>query len=178
VRRIPQIRHFLKTAKREEAELAPLENVPILVFDIDNTISRRKYRDGKPNPRLDFERKIRVETIWGEEYEDTERFEIGNGVLELLQYSVLELKLLQYSVLELKLPIAIFSANPAVRNEALIPFVLQKAFPDPDNFKEVLANCPIFSNHHLIEDGKKDLNAVIDYYKTNYGNQFLWKMLS
>jgi hypothetical protein len=136
---------------RSRAELAPLENVPILVFDIDNTILRGKCRDENSNPRLDFARNITVQTISGEEYEHTERFVIGNGLLELLQYIVLELKL--------QLPIAIFSSNSAIRNEALIPLVLQKAFPEPSNFQEILANCPIFSNHHLIDDGKKDLNV-------------------
>jgi hypothetical protein len=59
-----------------------------------------------------------------------------------------------------------FIVLPSIRNEALIPILLQKAFPK--EHEEVLAISPIFSRQHVRERGKKDLQTVVEHFEQKF----------
>jgi hypothetical protein len=95
----------------------------------------------------------------------------GKGTKEIKQSCNLIpgiLELLQYIVLERKLRMAFFSAARSTRNGMLIPVILEKAFPD--SFKEVLANSPIFSYHHIHSMGK-DLSVVTEHFEKYFSRE-------
>jgi hypothetical protein len=76
----------------------------------------------------------------GIEMENNHTYQLISGILELLQYVVLERKL----------SIAVFSSASASHNELLIPIILDKANKAfPDSHPEILRKSPIFSRHHL-----------------------------
>jgi hypothetical protein len=121
------------------------------VFDIDETLTADCIWSRKEEVDADIH--LKFSSGLTSKKDQTQNRDLLPGILELLQYVVRDRNL----------RIAFFSSAPAVRNEALIPIILEKAFPT--THEEMVKNCPVFSRHHIKSNQKKDLNIVVEYYE-------------
>jgi hypothetical protein len=119
-----------------------------VVFDIDETIVKRRKADSMEDGMIELHLSSEPSSHF---------YTLLPGILELLQYLILEKKL----------NIAFFSHDIDERNQALIPIILERSFPD--SHREIVQKTPIFSRQQMQRKRVKDLNVVIEYYRRTYG---------
>lgn len=140
------------TVSLEKASLLEQKR-PIIVFDIDNTLIKiieEPYEDTGEFLRI---------------YVDLRQYGGPNGPMYhwILPGTP---QLLRYVIVEKQLPVAFFSYGPRERNEAIVPVILQRVFPD--SYQTILSSTMIFSRHHFKTDYGKDLTVVAEAFEAKF----------